>query len=355
MLRIYDTRARQVEEIAPARGLRMYACAPPVHRRAHLGDLRQALLSDLIRRVLERHRVRMVVCLGADDPGHPERAAGGFADDAAALNLRPPERSARAADHADQVIGLISRLIEQGHARTADGRVLFDAAASPSYGELSGKTDLETTWELWRPVDGEPAWDSPWGRGLPGPHAACSAMSLRLLGERIDILTGEAELIRPHHEAVRVQSDAVTGHEVVRHWVHGERLLVEGGEPPELAAVTGAGIDPLAVRLAFLERHYRTPLDLTWDDLRAADETVRRWRGRVAEWSESPSAPMAVAHVRRAEAALDDDLDTATALRVLAELEADDSVPPGAKFESFLHLDHVLAVDLSADIGKPRP
>ncbi|MGI5273606.1 cysteine--tRNA ligase [Nonomuraea sp. CA-218870] len=353
MLRIYDTRARQVEEIAPARGLRMYACAPPVHRRAHLGDLRQALLSDLIRRVLERHRVRMVVCRAGDDAGHPAGEAEAFALDAAALNLRPPEQSPRAADHTDQLIGLIARLVERGHAHVADGRVVFDAATSPSYGGLAGGG--AAGWELWRPVDGEAAWDSPWGRGLPGPHVACSALALRLLGERIDILTGGAELISPHHEAVSAQADAVTGREVVRHWVHGAGLLVGGGEPPELSAVTADGIDPLAVRLAFLEHHYRRPLDLSPAALRAADATVRRWRARVAEWSESPSAPMAAAYVERAESALDDDLDTPAALRVLAELERDASVPPGAKFESFVHLDQVLALDLPADIGRPRP
>src|SRR5690606_29322489 len=121
-----------------------------------------------------------------------------------------------------------------------------------------------------------------------------------------------------------------------------------------LADVTSAGLDPLAVRLAFLQHHYRSPFDLTWDVLRAADATLRRWRARVAEWSESPSAPMSTAYVQRAEAALDDDLDTPEALRVMDELEHDESVPAGAKFEPFLHLDYVLALDLPVDIGKPR-
>ncbi|GAA4522554.1 MULTISPECIES: cysteine--tRNA ligase [Nonomuraea] len=401
MLRIYDTLTGQVEEIAPARGLRMYACAPPVHRRADLGDLRPALLSDLIRRVLERHRVRMVVCLGVDDVGCPVESARAYeeasARDAAALNLRSPELSPRAAEHAGEVVELVAALVERGHAYAADGGwVFFDSAGSPSYGELSGEKDPNggdgfphdgersphdggdgfphdgperrrpADWVLWRPADGEAAWDSPWGRGVPGPHVACSAMSSRRLGDRVDIQTGGTELIFPHHEAMRAQSDAAAGHEVVRRWAHSAGLapggsapgpdgVTPGDGPRELAEVAEAGLDPLAVRLAFLQHHYRGPLDLTWDVLRAADGTLRRLRARVAEWSESPSAPMAAAYVRRAESALDDDLDTPAALRVLEELERDDSVPPGAKFESFLHLDHVLALDLPADIGKPRP
>ncbi|MFD2348948.1 hypothetical protein ACFSTC_05375 [Nonomuraea ferruginea] len=132
MLRIYDTLTGQVEEIAPARGLRMYACAPPVHRRADLGDLRPALLSDLIRRVLERHRVRMVVCLGVDDVGCPVESARAYeeasARDAAALNLRSPELSPRAAEHAGEVVELVAALVERGHAYAADGGwVFFDS------------------------------------------------------------------------------------------------------------------------------------------------------------------------------------------------------------------------------------
>jgi cysteinyl-tRNA synthetase len=121
-----------------------------------------------------------------------------------------------------------------------------------------------------------------------------------------------------------------------------------------LSDVVSAGLDPLAVRLAFLEHRYRQQLNLTWDTLRAADRTLRRWRTRVAEWSESPSAPMAASYVERFDAALDDDLDTPAALRVLRELERDEAVAPGAKFETFLHVDHVLALDLATEIGKPR-
>ncbi|MBT2230920.1 cysteine--tRNA ligase [Nonomuraea sp. NEAU-A123] len=401
MLRIYDTRARQVEQIAPARAMRMYTCGPTVYRHAHVGNLRSQLLSDLIRRVLERQRVRMVVCQNITDVGHladdseagedkvlmRARAEGrsardlaryyedAFKQDTAALNLRPPEHMPRASESIELMIELIAKLIERGHAYALpDGAVYFDATSFPTYGEISGNrldalrpdtTDprkhFHADWALWKPSDGELSWDAPWGRGFPGWHIECSAMSLHYLGDRIDLHTAGIDLRFPHHEDERAQSDSAAGHEVVRHWVHGEHLLFDGrkmakstGNAVLLSDVTEAGLDPLAVRLAFLEHRYRQQLNLTWDTLHAADRTLRRWRARVAEWSESPSAPMAADHVRRVESAFDDDLDTPAALRVLRELERDESVAPGAKFESFLHLDQVLGLDLAIEIGRSR-
>ncbi|MFI7421963.1 cysteine--tRNA ligase [Nonomuraea sp. NPDC049684] len=395
MLRIHDTRARQVEEISGGRAVRVYTCGPALHRRVHLGDLRTYVLSDLVRRVLEGRRTRVVACRHVADLGRPGEEPGArdlalaheeaFRGDAAALNLRPPEHAPRAGETVDLMIELIAGLVERGHAYPApDGSVYFDVRTFPAYGEISGTRldDLAPAgpadaadphrrfpadWALWRPADGDQGRDAPWGRGLPGPHVACSAVSLRFLGERIDLHVGDAARRFPHHEDERAQSDAATGHQVVRHWVHGERPLFDGRETAEsarsaqpageavlLSDVVAAGLDPLAARLAFLGRRYRERLDLSWDVLRAADRTVRRWRARVAEWSESPSAPMASSYAERVGAALDDDLDTPAALAVLRELELDESVAPGSKFETFLHLDQVLALDLSTEIGKPR-
>ncbi|MEV4077950.1 cysteine--tRNA ligase [Nonomuraea fuscirosea] len=409
MLRIYDTRARQVERIDAGRALRMYTCGPTVYRHAHVGNLRTYVLSDLIRRVLERRRVRVVACQNITDVGHladssAEGAAEGedkvlaqaraegrsplelarfheesFVADASALNLRPPEHMPRASESIDLMVELIAKLIEQGHAYTVpDGSVFFDARTFPSYGELSGnrldalrpahrieavdpRKRFHADWALWKPAEGELTWDTPWGRGFPGWHVECSAMSLRFLGSRFDLHLGGIDLRFPHHEDERAQSDAAAGHEVVRHWVHGEHLLFDGrkmakstGNVVLLSDVVAEGLDPLAVRLAFLEHRYRQQMNLTWDTLRAADRTVRRWRARVAEWSESVSAPLSKDYADRVEAAFDDDLDTPAALRILRELERDDSVAPGAKFETFLHLDQVLALDLSIEIGKAK-
>ncbi|MEU0481281.1 cysteine--tRNA ligase [Streptosporangium sp. NPDC006013] len=410
MLRLYDTRNRQVERIVPegSRSLRMYTCGPTVYRSAHVGNLRSYLLSDLIRRVSERQRVRVVVCRNITDVGHlvddaevdpsgedkvlaQARAEGrsaleisrfyenAFLADTAALNIRPPEHSPRASETIDLMIEMIAKLIEKGHAYAVpDGSVFFDAASFPTYGELSGnrldrlrpghrvegvdpRKRFHADWALWKPSDRELTWETPWGRGFPGWHIECSAMSLRFLGERIDVHTGGIDLRFPHHEDERAQSDATAGHEVVRHWVHGEHLLFDGrkmskstGNVVLLKDVADAGLDPLAVRLALLEHRHRQQMNLTWDTLRAADRTLRRWRSQVAEWSESPSGPMPADLVSRIEAAFDDDLDTPLALRLLRELERDGSVAPGSRFEAFLHLDQILALDLSLDIGRSR-
>jgi cysteinyl-tRNA synthetase len=300
-----------------------------------------------------------------------------FRDDTAALNLRPPEHTPRATETIELMIELIAQLIERGHAYAVpDGSVFFDVRTFPTYGEISGnrlealkpahridavdpRKRFHADWALWKPAEGELTWDAPWGRGFPGWHVECSAMSLRFLGPRFDLHLGGIDLRFPHHEDERAQSNAAAGHEVVRHWVHGEHLLFDGrkmakstGNVVLLPDVVAAGLDPLAVRLAFLEHRYRQQMNLTWDTLGAADRTLRRWRTRVAEWAESPSAPMAAAYVRRVEAAFDDDLDTPAALRVLRELERDAAVPSGAKLESFLHVDQVLGLDLATEIGK---
>ncbi len=416
-MRLYDTRTRQVEPIRPAsRGLlRMYTCGPTVYRYAHVGNMRAYLLSDLIRRVAEQRGLTAVVCQNITDVGHltddseidpagedkilaQARAEGraalqlaryyeeAFRADCAALNIRPPDYAPRASECIGLMTDMITKLIETGHAYVADGgNVYFDARSFPGYGELSGNrlaelrpghrsggtTDprkrFHADWALWRGItdNRELTWPAPWGTGFPGWHTECSAMSLHYLGDVIDIHTAGIDLRFPHHEDERAQSDAATGHEVVAHWVHGEHLLFDGrkmakstGNVVQLADLPARGLDPLALRFAFLDHRYRQQLNLTWAVLEAADRTVRRWRERVAEWARSPSKAMCAQYVSEFTAAFDDDLDTPAALRVMRSLEKDSEVPPGSKFETFAYADHLLGLDLARDIGRepaPRP
>jgi len=391
----------------------MYTCGPTVYRYAHVGSLRSYLLADLIRRTAERHRLVVTTCQNITDVGHladdnetdPDgedkiiaqaRAEGksalqiarhyedAFRADCAALNIRPADFSPRAAESIDLMIDLIVRLMEAGHAYPApDGSVYFDARSFPSYGELSGNRldDLRpghrssgavdpgkrfhADWALWKgaPAERELTWAAPWGTGFPGWHTECSAMSLRYLDEVIDVHTGGIDLRFPHHEDERAQSNTITGREVVRHWVHGEHLLFEGavmakstGNVVLVRDLEARGLDPLALRLAFLGHRYRQQMNLTWTDLEAADAAVRRWREQVAVWARSPSKPMCAQYVSEFTGAFDDDLDTPAALRVLRSLERDGDIPPGAKFETFAYADHLLGLDLARDIGRePAP
>jgi cysteinyl-tRNA synthetase len=282
------------------------------------------------------------------------------------------------------MLSLISRLIELGHAYVGtDGTVYFDARSFEGYGAISGNRleDLRAghredadaltagkrfhaDWALWK-LSGEKremTWDSPWGVGFPGWHIECSAMSLDILGETIDLHTGGIDLRFPHHEDERAQSDAAVGHEVVRHWVHGEHLLFEGrkmakstGNVVLVSDVVERGHDPLALRLAFLETRYRQQANLTWAAIEAADVLLSRWRRAVADWAEEPSVAMSQPHADDVLAAFDDDLDTPRALQVLRRLEKDAGVPAGAKFETFAWADRLLGLDLAREVGQARP
>jgi len=388
----------------------MYSCGPAVRRRAHVGDLRSALLADLIRRTAETHRLMVISCQNVADVGHlagdgetepprrdkaAARAAGqgksalevarhyeqAFRADCDALNIHPPDFAPRASESIDLVIDLVSRLLADGHAyATPGGSVYFDARSFPSYGELSGNRPgqprpghrsggeadeqkrFHADWALWQaaPAGREPTWRAPWGTGSPGSHTGCSAVSLQYLGEVIDVHTGGIGLRFGHHEDERAQSDSVTGHRVVRHWVHGEHLSFKGavmarsaGNVLLLGDVADRGLDPLALRLALLEHRYRQQMDLTWDTVQAADTTLRRWRQRVADWARSPSKPICARYASEVAGAFDDDLDTPAALRGLRALEEDGAIPPGSKFETFAHADRLLGLDLARDVGRP--
>ena len=411
MLRLYDTRTRQAKPVGQARRgeLRIYTCGPTVYRYAHVGNLRSYLLSDLIRRAAELRGLQVMVCQNITDVGHlvddaetdatgedkmlaQARAEGksaldvarfcedAFWADLAALNIRPAEHAPRASESIPLMIDMIARLIESGNAYPAgDGSVFFDTRSFPGYGELSGNRldDLRpghrlppgvgenkrfhADWALWKAAEAgrELTWQAPWGTGFPGWHTECSAMSLSYLGDLIDVHTGGIDLRFPHHEDERAQSNTLAGHEVVGHWVHGEHLLFEGrkmakstGNVVLLADLAARGLDPLALRLAFLDHRYRQQMNLSWDTLEGADKTLRRWREQVAAWACEPSAPMSRRHADAVVTAFDSDLDTPAAVRELRALEKDAGVAPGAKFETFAHLDQLLGLDLVRDLGK---
>ena len=324
MFRLSNPQTRQLTEVTPAgRGLlRMYSCGPAGSRRAHIGDLRPYLTGDLIRRNAEhRHRLTALTCQNISDVGLPgdgetavdgAAAADAFSADCSALNLRPAESSPRSSEWAGLVTDMLAGLAEAG-------------------------------------------WTAPWGTSPPGHGAECAALSLHFLGEIIDIHVGDP--LPPHLEQEGLLANAAAGHEVVRHWVRTGPLWFDGavlaaGHAVHLDDVAGRGLDPLALRLAFLEHSYAERLDLSWDALAAADRTLRRWRGRVAEWAQSPSKPVVAPTAAQVAAAFDDDLDTPAALAALHALEQDGQTAPGAKFETFAQADQLLALDLARDIGR---
>lgn len=424
-MRLYDTRLKSVVDIVPAREgvLRMYACGPTVYRDAHVGNMRTFLLTDLIRRTARLGGLQVILVQNITDVGHmaddtglaeelgsidegqgdgedkvlreaqsegttalaiARRYEDRFHRDLAALNIHPADHYPRASESIDLMIDLIATLMERGHAYVGgDGSVFFDARSFPAYGELSGNrlADLRpghrfdggvdpakrfhADWALWKKAQDtrtQLVWDTPWGVGFPGWHTECSAMSLSLLGDTIDVHTGGIDLRFPHHEDERAQSNCATGTDVVRHWVHGEHLLFEGRKMSKSAGnvvlvsdVIARGLDPLALRLALMQNRYRQQMNLTWDALDAADATLTRWRTRVAEWATEPSAAMPPDVIGPIVAAIEDDLDIPRAILLLRELEKRTDVSAGAKFELFAYLDRVLGLDLVRQVGQAAP
>jgi cysteinyl-tRNA synthetase len=221
---------------------------------------------------------------------------------------------------------------------------------------------------LWRPAGpGRMVkWPSPWGDGFPGWHIECSAMSIALLGESFDLHTGGEDNVFPHHEDEIAQSEGAVGHQVVRHWVHGAHLLSEGrkmaksaGNFYDLRDLAEKGHhDPLAVRLLFLQSRYRAQMNFTLDALGAAERTLLRWRRLMVSWSASdePAVPGAPdTYEKRFVDAVNDDLDTPTAMALLSEVISSSTLAPTDKASLLLRWDRVLGLDLGKEIGLERP
>lgn len=276
--------------------------------------------------------------------------------DCDALGITRPTVSPRASESIDSMVNVIEQLLHSGHAYVgADGSVFFDARSFASYGAISGNrlealrpghrfegtTDpnkrFHADWALWKAAPAtrtQLVWETPFGRGFPGWHIECTAMLLSHLGDSVDIHTGGIDLRFPHHEDERAQTESVVGHEVVKHWVHAEHLLFEGrkmsksaGNVVLMSDVIARGYDPRAVRLAFLEQHYRTQVDLSWDSISAADRMLRRWRELISSVVGSTDFSTTINHsdvatyVREVADAYADDLDTAAGIRILRTLE----------------------------------
>lgn len=395
-LSLYDTKSRNVVPVEDIDGLvKMYCCGPTVYRDAHVGNLRTFLLSDLIRRTLQTLGYRVTIIQNITDVGHMSEDFEGedkllsqsktehidplavarkyeqrFHTDLAALNILPADKYPKASECISLMQDLIAKLITRGNAYVgSDGSVYFDASSFEGYGELSGNRldalkpghryeyhndgakKFHADWALWKAAGNrtELIWDSPWGPGFPGWHIECSAMSLHFLDGHVNVHVGGIDLRFPHHEDERAQSNAATGEETVDLWVHGEHLLFQGRKMSKSAGnvvliddIAERGYDPLALRLTFLENRYRSQMDLTWETIAAANETLRRWRGLVSQASQQ--TPITDEKFMQA---LCSDLDTPRAIQVIRAIEKDSGLSDSEKVGRFLHADQVLGLDLT--------
>jgi cysteinyl-tRNA synthetase len=369
-LKLYNTLSREREIFAPIDPdhVRLYACGPTVYDFAHIGNARPLIVFDVLYRLLREkygaNHVKYVRNItDVDDKINARAAERGiairelteetnrvFQEDVAALNCLPPDVQPRATEHIAEMIAIIEKLIANGHAYAADGHVLFDVPSMPEYGALSrrplddmiagARVDVapykkgEMDFVLWKPSkESEPGWDSPWGRGRPGWHLECSAMSHKHLGEVFDIHGGGIDLVFPHHENEIAQTRCAFGHDVMANvWMHNGFLQVEGEKMSKSLGnfVTihellhsdkfgGKAWKGEVLRLAMMRSHYRQPIDWTVKALEEAEKTLSRWyailRTQGVKAETAFDAPLRQAFVE----ALCDDLNIP---RAMAELHA---------------------------------
>ncbi len=365
-MRLFNTLTGRVDALVPLRPgeIGMYVCGVTVYNRGHIGNFRTFVATDLLRRALRYAGYRVTEVMNVTDVDdriiQQAQAAGkglgeftaeyiqAFEEDARRLGLERPEHNPRATEHIPEMIDLISRLQARGHTYTADGSVYFRISSFPDYGRLSrldvagiqagarvdaDKYDKENARDfvLWKAKQDEPEWaqwDAPFGRGRPGWHIECSAMSMKYLGETFDLHCGGEDLIFPHHENEIAQSQCGTGKPFVRHWMHVKHLLVEGETMSKskgnfflVPDLLERGHSADSIRYLLAGAHYRKPLNFTFEGLSQAATALDRVRGLVQRLGEAaregPAEPAeeAAREARKVfAAALADDLNTPEAL-----------------------------------------
>jgi len=372
-MRVFNTMTRQAEELVPLEEghVRMYTCGPTVYDYAHIGNYRAYVFEDLLRRYIKYSGFRVTQVMNLTDVddktirGSREKGVAldaytrpfkeGFFEDLKALNVEPAEHYPAATDHVDEMIALIRTLFDKGYAyQSDDGSVYFSIAKFEDYGKLAHldrdglragarvtqdeyeKENLAdfALWKAWSEGDGDVAWDSPWGRGRPGWHIECSAMSSKYLGESFDLHTGGVDNIFPHHEDEIAQSEAASGKTFVRYWMHCAHLIVEGKKMAKslgnfftLRQIRDKGYSGREIRYLLISAQYRQTLHFTFDALDAAraalarlDDFTVRMRGLAGTAAAGAPPDYAVKAQQDFESGMDDDLNVPEALAAVFAL-----------------------------------
>ena len=373
-IRFHDTMSGQTQPFVPlaAGEVRAYTCGPTVYDFAHIGNFRTFVFQDVLRRYLKSRGFRVIQVMNltdVDDRIIQRAAAAGvsirdytdkyiqaYLDDRRTLNLEPPEHIARATEHIDDMVALIQRLTAKGFTYTSEGSTYYRIASFPNYGKLSkidvagmqtgARVDMDRydkdnarDFALWKaPKPGEHFWETAIGPGRPGWHIECAAMALKYLGDTLDIHSGGVDLTFPHHENEIAESEAATGKQFVRYWLHAEHLLVDHekmskslGNFATLRELFSHGHKPSSIRFLLASVPYRRQLNFTPDSLQGAASSVERLRNfaarlRTEKFPEGSSSAMAQRAAKAREdfdSGLADDLNTAQALAAIFDLVRD--------------------------------
>lgn len=400
MLKLYNSLSREIEEFKPidAGLVKVYSCGPTVYQFAHIGNFRAFVTSDLLVRVLRWEGLGVKFVMNITDVGHMtnDDEGGGdtgedkiektaeregksarevaefyteaFLRDWRDLNMIAPDVMPKATDHIKEQIGLIEKLQRKGLAYVISDGVYFDTSRFKGYGEMSSLDEVREgvrvevnsekrnarDFALWKfsGVAGhrQMEWDSPWGVGFPGWHVECSAMSMKYLGEQLDIHTGGIDHKEIHHPNEIAQSEGATGKKFANYWLHTAFMMVAGekmskslGNTYTLYDLEKQDYEPLALRYLYLQTHYRQEMNFTFAALDGASKALRKLRMEVAKLGEPEG--VAEEFERRFAEAVEDDLNMARALAVVWELIKSD-VPDRMKAASIFRMDEVLGLDL---------
>ncbi len=408
-IRFHNTLSGKKEIFKPIKDgeVKMYNCGPTVYDYVHIGNLRSYLFADVLRRTLEYNQFKVTQVINITDIGHLRSDADEGEDKMTAalrrdgkpltmealrhladfyteaflknldeLNIEKPTMLPKASENIDVNIDLIKKLEEKGFIYTTSDGVYFDTSKDKNYGRLGGvfpDTDVEKSrihhnaekrhpedFALWK-FSSELGWESPWGKGFPGWHIECSAMSMKYLGETFDIHTGGMDHIPIHHNNEIAQSESATGKPLANYWLHHGFIIIEGGKMAKsqgnflrLQDITEKGVSPLAYRYWLLTSHYRSPVNFNYEALNGSQVALTRLAGQISY----PSQLLGVAHPDRGQGMIslrhqqkflsfiNDDLDTPKALALVWDLLKDESISPADKRATILDFDRVLGLDL---------
>lgn len=412
-MKIYNSLTKKIEDFKPINpdAVTMYTCGPTVYDYQHIGNFKTFITSDILHRVLKMNDYKVKFIMNITDVGHltgdnvgdadtgedrlevaadregksareiAEFYTEHFMNDYERLNILKPEKFTKATEYIKNMIKLVERLEAKGYTyRTSDG-IYYDTSKFENYGQMSPlKLDeiqegarVEANPEkrnpsdfaLWKfsPEDKMrwQEWDSPWGRGFPGWHIECSTMSMEELGDTLDIHVGGEDHVTVHHPNEIAQSEGATGKQFVNYWVHVAFLKVDGGRMGKSLGntflvddVIAKGFDPLALRFFYLHGHYRSKLNFTWEALQNTQNSLTKLYSLVEGYKEDHEATLAIDHIKEFEDALNNDMNTPTAIAVMWDM-LKSGLPEGTKLKTIVEFDKVLGLNIDDHVGYEVP
>lgn len=373
-LKLYNTLTRELETFTPLSDtVKIYTCGPTVYDFPHIGNWRSFIFSDTLRRSLNYLGYKTMSVMNITDVDDKtilgsQKAGKKLADftkqyeeaflrEMKEVNILPPDATPRATEFIPEMISLIMTLLEKGYAEKEEDGIYFSLAKDPNYGRLKNvdKNDEGNfaLWKFWKAEDGEVVWDAPFGKGRPGWHIECSAMSMKYLGSTLDIHTGGIDLIFPHHENEIAQSEGATGKPFVKYWLHSHFVNINSEKMSKslnnfltLNDLKKNNIDPLVYRYLILQAHYQTDLNYTEEGVQAAQNGLYKLRQTVANFTEG-SPRLNTKWQDLFIEAIEDNLNTAKALGLMWSMLGDKELSDNEKLATVLDFDNVLGLNLA--------